>query len=479
MSLGHVPILRAGRPYRSLERVVLRDVRNGEPVAEVSQANRGLIARDLAGMDARAQSLREMTAADLGAISARAADLYARAELPLDDGTTQSPDQYLAQLSATTGMPLALCRGNMGKIESVLRRVTSVVEGWTRGIDPAVLDRGWVMEGGRRVSFRAEAAALGAVLPNNSPGVHGLWAPALALKYPLVLRPGRQEPWTPLRIVRAMMAAGAPESAFSFYPSDHSGGIEVLLRCGRSMVFGDEGTLRPWKDDPRVQLHGPGWSKVILDEAACAEFEKHLDVIVASIADNGGRSCLNTSGVFVASRGRVIAEALAERLAAIEPLPMDDPKARLAAFAEPAVAHRVSAHIDSLLQAPGAVDLSARTRGICRIEQVDGCTFLRPTVVHCEDPDHPLARAEYLFPFAAVVEVPEDDLAARIGPTLVATAIVSDGPLRRALAGSTSIDRLNLGPIPTSRIDWDQPHEGNLFDHLYRRRAVQIDDAAA
>jgi hypothetical protein len=61
----------------------------------------------------------------------------------------------------------------------------------------------------------------------------------------------------------------------------------------------------------------------------------------------------------------------------------------------------------------------------------------------------------------------------------VGTAIVSDGPLRRELAASTDIDRLNLGPIPTSRIDWDQPHEGNLFDHLYKRRAVQIDDAAA
>ena len=32
---------------------------------------------------------------------------------------------------------------------------------------------------------------------------------------------------------------------------------------------------------------------------------------------------------------------------------------------------------------------------------------------------------------------------------------------------------LNLGPIPTPRISWDQPHEGNLFDHLYARRAFQ------
>ena len=43
----HVPVLRAGRPYRSLDTVRLRHVKTGEPVAEVSLANRGLVARDL------------------------------------------------------------------------------------------------------------------------------------------------------------------------------------------------------------------------------------------------------------------------------------------------------------------------------------------------------------------------------------------------------------------------------------------------
>ena len=37
------------------------------------------------------------------------------------------------------------------------------------------------------------------------------------------------------------------------------------------------------------------------------------------------------------------------------------------------------------------------------------------------------------------------------------------------------IDRLNFGPVPTSRISSDQPHEGNLFLHLYRQRAFQLE----
>ncbi len=45
--------------------------------------------------------------------------------------------------------------------------------------------------------------------------------------------------------------------------------------------------------------------------------------------------------------------------------------------------------------------------------------------------------------------------------------------LQGRLVRSPHVDRLNLGPIPTNQIGWDQPHEGNLFDHLYGRRAIQ------
>ena len=55
-----------------------------------------------------------------------------------------------------------------------------------------------------------------------------------------------------------------------------------------------------------------------------------------------------------------------------------------------------------------------------------GCTFLSPTVIWCEDPEHPLANTEFLFPFVSVVEVPQDEILDRIGPSLVVTAITED-----------------------------------------------------
>jgi hypothetical protein len=101
-----------------------------------------------------------------------------------------------------------------------------------------------------------------------------------------------------------------------------------------------------------------------------------------------------------------------------------------------------------------------------------GSTYLLPTVVRA-DRDHVLANREFLFPFVSVVEAPEEDMPECLGHSLVVAAITESPRLRQRLIESPLVDRLNLGPIPTVRIGWDQPHEGNLFEHLYARRAIQ------
>ena len=62
------------------------------------------------------------------------------------------------------------------------------------------------------------------------------------------------------------------------------------------------------------------------------------------------------------------------------------------------------------------------------------------------------------------------------GLPLVVTAITHDARFEEALLDSPLIHRLNLGPIPTTRISWDQPHEGNMFEFLYKRRAIDRKD---
>jgi hypothetical protein len=73
----------------------------------------------------------------------------------------------------------------------------------------------------------------------------------------------------------------------------------------------------------------------------------------------------------------------------------------------------------------------------------------------------------------SVVQIEKQNLLRTIGPTLVVSAITEDAGFIRELFDSPHVERLNLGAIPTNRIVWDQPHEGNLFEHLYHRRALQ------
>ncbi len=466
-----IPILRHGNPYTSLDLARVPHHQTREIFVEVSQANAGLIRRDLGRQDIAVSSLKRFSTRELVNICSRAAEHFTNDSLSLGD-STQTPEEYVKQVSATTGLPYVLARRNMLKIKSMLASMESVLNGLTRNLDWEILDRGFGDSEGHAVSFFPRTQSLGAVLPNNSPGVHSLWIPAFPLRIPLVLKPGSAEPWTPYRIIQSLIKAGAPREAFSFYPADHAGAGEILRGCGRSMVFGDALTTGMWENDPRVEIHGPGYSKVIIGEDCVDDWEQYLDVMIASIADNSGRSCVNASAVWAPAHVEEIAEALAKKLAQIVPRAADNEHAQLAPFVDPQVAKRINAIIDQGLSEPGARDVTAAYRDGERLVNWNNCSYLLPTIVRC-DPDHPLAMKEFLFPFASVVKVGKNEISRRLGPSLVVTAITKDPKFIQTLVASPRIDRLNVGALPTNQIGWDQPHEGNLFDHLYARRAFQ------
>jgi acyl-CoA reductase-like NAD-dependent aldehyde dehydrogenase len=474
----HIPILRRGVPYKSLDIIRIPHHRTRETFAEMSQVNPGIIRRDLRDeLQAEArEALARLTFEQLLDICGRAAHHFMHDRLPLGE-TEQSPEDYVEQLSATTGMPHALVRRNMTKIAGVMTEMRTVLRGLTRGLDLSLLDAGYGQQDGHSLSFYPRTQALGVVLPSNSPGVHSLWVPAVALKIPLVLKPGSAEPWSPFRLAQAFVKAGCPPEAFSYYPADHAGAGEILRRTGRSMFFGDVSAVGSWEGDPRVEIHGPGYSKVLIADDQLHDWNAYIDLIAASIADNGGRSCVNASGVWVAeSHAEQVAVALAKKLLEIVPRAADDPSATLAPFADPGVAERISRQIDIGLDTPGAREITAELRNGPRLVQHDGCTYLLPTIVLCDSPEHPLANREFLFPFAAVVKVDPEQMSLMpqpLGKTLVVTALTADRRLVDRLITSPLVDRLNVGSIATNVISWDQPHEGNLFEHLYARRSFQ------
>jgi len=469
----HFPILRWGEPYKSLEVDKVYHHATGELMAEVSQANGGLIERDMRQAQRARDVLREIPCKELLAMCRKAGDLFMTATLPAGDGT-QTPDEFVKCQSATTGLPEHMSRFNMTKLAYVLQNLEAILTSLTRGLDFEILSRGYGMEGGVMRSYQALTPVLGMVLPSNSPGVHGLWLPIIPLQIGLVLKPGPQEPWTPWRMSQAFFQAGVPKQAIAIYPGAGEVGAAVLAHCPKTLIFGSTATVERYHGNPAVQVHGPGFSKILLGDDEVDHWEKHVELMATSIAVNSGRGCINCSGVWASRHTKEIADALAKKLGPIKPLPPTDPQAALAAFTVKGQAEGIDKDIEAALKEPGVEDVTAKYRGGDRLVKKERCDYLRPTIVHCESPDAAMAKKEYMFPFATVVQCPQEKMLAKIGPTLVCSAITSDPKFQRALLDARNIDRLNIGALPTVQLNWLQPHEGSIVDFLFRARAYQV-----
>lgn len=464
--------LRWGKQYESLDFNDVVHFDTGEPIARVGTVGGGIVAKDMRKAHLARKALLEISPDELIAMSKRAAVLFENEPLRVGD-SMQSVDDFVHQQSASTGLPEHMCRSNMAKNCFVLSRMDEILQCLTRGLDLSILSKGYGDEGrGVTVSYQAQTPVLGAVLPNNSPGVHTLWLPAIPLQIGLALKPGSQEPWTPYRMVAAFMEAGVPAAAFGLYPGGHDAGGAIMTKTPRSMIFGSAQTLAQHAGNPRVQAHGPGFSKILLGDDIVDDWEMYLDVMVESVLSNSGRSCINCSGIWASRHTREIAAAIAEKIGPVDVLPPSNAEAQLAAFTVPAMATGTWAMVQQDLAESGVTDMTA-AYGEKLIER-EHCAYLRPMVVHADSYERSVAMKEYMFPFVSVVECPQNQMLQNIGPTLVGTVISSDESLIRGASSCVEIDRLNIGPLATNRVNWLQPHEGNIIEFLFRNRAYQI-----
>jgi acyl-CoA reductase-like NAD-dependent aldehyde dehydrogenase len=476
MTMLTLPVYRWGQPYSSMDVDEVLHFSTGEPIARVGRANGGLIRRDLRQAQRARDVLREIPIDELITRIGKAGELYMNATLPMGDGQ-QTPDEFAHAQSASTGLPEHMCRANMKKNGFVLAEMRAILTSLTRGLAFDVLSNGYGVERNVPISFQTESPVVGLVLPSNSPGVHTLWLPVIPLQVGLVLKPGPQEPWTPYRMASAFFEAGIPREAIAIYPGEAEVGAAVLESCGRNLIFGGTATVDRYRGNPGVQAHGPGFSKIVFGDDQVDRWEQFLDVLVESVLINSGRGCINCSGIWASRHTEEIADALAKKLAAVRPLPPEHPESSLAAFTIPGTADAISKSIDADLQQPGVVDVTAKYRGdASRVVKEGRAEYVLPTVLHCDSREAAAANREYMFPFVSVVKCAEADMIQSIGATLVCTAITCRPEFRRRLLDAVHIDRLNLGPVPTTKLNWLQPHEGNIVEFLFRARAFQTAD---
>ena len=127
----NLPILRWGQPYTSLEQDTVAHFITGETLAKVSQANTGLLGRDMRQAHRAREVLTAIPIADLIEMMKKAGDLYLNAALPMGDGE-QSPDDFARQQSASTGLPEHMCKANMKKNHFVLSNMDQILDALTR-----------------------------------------------------------------------------------------------------------------------------------------------------------------------------------------------------------------------------------------------------------------------------------------------------------------------------------------------------------
>jgi len=471
----HLPILRHGAVYESLDRYDLVDCQNDEVLATVSLANRALMERDLEVWNKPVQDLAQYKTADILQHSPKIGDIFRNANLPaFPGGPVWSANEFATMVSRSTGLPVHMVFGHMSNIETAWYQLSDTLTGLTRGLAPVVLDGTKSQQSGRMIRIVQGARSLAVVLPNNAPSVHGLWLPALALRTPVALKPGHSEPWTCYRIHAAWVEAGMPSSSISVYPASHGAVSSLIKSADRAMVFGDEKSVLPYRNRRDVQVHGPGYSKVVFGEDVAREWSRYDEFLDACVLYNGGRSCINTSTIVVSSGGLELAQRLAKRWAGIGGKALDDGTGVLAGFTDHSRARALSDELDQMLQTAGAVDCSAQFRDGDRVQKKHELSFVLPTVLWIDDPSHPLVRCERPFPLVSVVEIPEENIPAWLAPSLCVTVLSSNESMVQEILRQPGVASVHVGAIPTTRKSWDQPHEGNLFELICDHRALGV-----
>lgn len=438
--------------YQSRARLSVPDV-TGTPMAELSLVPRLFVHRSLAAL----RSADAVPADQLAAAMAQAGQVFATATIG-----GLSTEEYQRAVSRVSGLPISVVRATTGMIAYAAAEAYGVsqsakpmgaVNQWR---DPATRT-GHAVWTRRGDVFAVHASG-------NHPGVHGLWLEALALGYRVAVRPSQREPFTPHRLITALRTAGLGNDQVALLPTDHAVAGDIIQGADLAMVYGGQDVVSRFGGSTSVLVQGPGRSKILL---ADGDWRSHLDTVVASVANEGGTACVNTTAVFVEGDPAPVAEAIAERLSAIPSLPPLDEKAVL-----PVQPLATAAAMERLLLSRAA-GTRAWLGGQGIVDDLgDGSAVLRPAVFEVDEAGAPQTDVELGFPLVWVAPWSSADGVPPLRNTLVLTAITQDEQLVNRLVEEPTIRNVYVGDHPTYWMRPGVPHDGYLAEFLMRTKAV-------
>lgn len=452
-----IDALGAGGEYRTRSREVIKSTA-GAAVAELSIVPPLYVSRTIGAQ----RKVGPLPVAQREAALAGAAEVFSTAVIGGLDF-----ESYVRLASQISGLPIAVARAGA---RGVAGAVASAFEA-VRPARPAGAALDW-REGRTRTGSavwarRGEVFAVHAA--GNGPGVHGAWPQALALGYRVAVRPSRREPLTAHRLVNALRQAGfRPEDAV-YLPTDHGGADEIIRSADLAMVYGGQDVVDKYANDPTVVVNGPGRAKVLI--TADRDWRDYIDVVVDSIANLGGTACVNATAVLYEGDPAALARAIAERLATIPTLPIEDERATLPT--RPIDKARALAN-HLAIKAAGTTPLLGADQVVAALD--DGCAALRPAVHVVAEPGSgkltDKLNIELPFPCVWVSSWSRGAGTRPLRHSLVVTAITGDEELIDDLLAEPTVTNVYCGRHPTFHAAPGIPHDGFLADHLMRNKGV-------
>ncbi|MEV6427268.1 aldehyde dehydrogenase family protein [Nocardia sp. NPDC051463] len=436
-----------GRSAISSDRSPLIDV-YGQQLADV-----GVLPR--LGVQAAVDQLRR--AADGQrcdpAIFARAARLFAEAEL---DG--QSVEQYVSQVVRGTGLPAATVQRAIVDMVAELAALPRITESEL----PAPL-----ATPGHRTRWVPAGGVFAAIMASNHPLPHSTWVQALFVGYSVAVRPGSRDPFTPGRLIAALLAAGLPAEKVALLPCTQAVGSFLLRSVDRGIIYGDDAAVRDWRDRRHVTTRGPGRSRALLD---CPLTETILDHLVTSAAYDGGTRCTNLSAVLTSGPVAETADRLAARLAQLPVRPAMDPTAQLL------VVGRERADAMKRLIAKLVTELGDHSTphygGDFMVDLGDGSFLPRPIVLSAEAADHAAVGMELGFPFVVVAPWTEPDGVRSLSPALVLNLLTDNDDIRERAIADPGIRKITCGTALPWELIPGIPHDGNYSQFLLEPKGI-------
>ncbi|MFB7720073.1 aldehyde dehydrogenase family protein [Nocardia sp. NPDC056100] len=425
-----------------------RPARTGEPIQTVRGESTGRL--DFASDLLTGLTINRLRAARPQPLATRLriiTDAARRIAEETVDGLT--PIAYARAQSATSGTPLSVVTRFLGQVRPAAQQVAEIVAAELApqhyGPDRRVT-----------VSVHRRGELVCVLSPANHPGVHVVLFELVALGYKIIVRPSRRDPFTPARIVRALIDAGLSEDTIALLPTTQEDAHRLVQGSDRSVVYGGSDIARRYENRPEVLVQGPGNSKVL--ELPGADQDRLSELLITSTADGGGGQCLNASAALVedpAALSPTIATALA-RLTIGRP---DDESTRVPVF--------------PLAQAHRLAELTATVHGgqptDHLVDLADGSAALRP-VISIATPEEPLRTTELPFPALRLHPAVPDLDPARLGRTLSLAILGGTPDQTTAYLAANNIRNVFTHGTPTTHFTPGAPHDGSIIDHLTERK---------